>query len=221
MSYADRARLGLDPRPSAFGGSGDALSPGMRVGLLGGSFNPAHEGHRHVSLIALNRLKLDRVWWLLSPQNPLKSASDMASLAQRRARAEAVARHPRIHVTDVECRLGTQYTADTLVALKRRFRGVRFVWLMGADNLAQLPRWDRWLTIMNTMPIAVLDRPGYARAALGSLAAQRFARSRVREERAPELAFRAPPAWIFLTHRLHPASATALRARGSWIVDAS
>ncbi len=184
-----------------------------RIGLLGGSFNPAHAGHRHISLAALTRLRLDRVWWLVSPQNPLKPVAGMAPLAGRLALARRVAAHPRIVVTDLEARLGTRYTADTLAALTARFPRVRFVWLMGADNLIQLPDWQHWTQIFHTMPIAVFARPAYCLRASGGKAARRFARHRRAERNAGSLADQRPPAWTLFHIPLHPASATALRAR--------
>jgi len=183
------------------------------VGLLGGSFNPAHEGHLHLSLEALKRLGLDEVWWLVSPQNPLKPARGMASLERRMARAREVARHPRIRVTDLERKLGTRFTIDTLRSLNRRFPGVRFVWLMGADNLSQIPGWKGWAEIFRLAPIAVFDRPPYARRALAGKAAQRFRQAQVR----PRALRRAePPAWAFVRMKPHPASATAIRAGRRW-----
>jgi nicotinate-nucleotide adenylyltransferase len=181
-----------------------------RVGLLGGSFNPAHDGHRHVALEALKLLRLDEVWLLVSPQNPLKPVAGMAPLAERLASTRAVAKHPRIRPTAIETSLGTRYTADTLAALKTRFPQVRFVWLMGADNLVQVARWDRWLRIFRTVPVAVLSRSPYCHRALASQAARRLARFRTA---GAGLADRTPPAWAFLHARLHPASATAIRAR--------
>ncbi len=191
------------------------LGPGdrRRIGLLGGSFNPAHEGHLHISLLALNKLKLDQVWWLVSPQNPLKPVAGMAPLAARLAQAREVAQDRRIRVTDLETALGTRYTADTIAALRRQFPRLRFVWLMGADNLRQISRWDRWQSIFKSVPIAVFDRPAYSLSALNARAAQRFAASRVPMEQASRLADRAPPAWTFIRCRLHPASATQIRAR--------
>ncbi len=192
--------------------SRELLYPGMRVGLLGGSFNPAHAGHRHISLIALKRLQLDRVWWLVSSQNPLKPAAGMASLQDRVKSAKKIAGHPRIVVSTVEQRLRTTYTIDTLTALQRRWPGVQFVWLMGADNLVQLPRWRAWSQIMRLMPIAVLDRPGSGIKALHGKAAQRYADARLPLASATRLASQPAPAWIFLPCRLHPASSTAIRA---------
>lgn len=186
------------------------------VGLLGGSFNPAHEGHRHIAELALKRLALDEVWWLVSPQNPLKPNRDMAALAARQASARRHAAHPRMRVTNVENALETRYTADTLTALRRRFPRVRFVWLMGADNLAQIARWERWSLIFHTMPIAVFARLPYSTKALASKAAHRFSRFRRPSRHAARLARDDPPAWVFLHTRLHPASASAIRrARAS------
>jgi len=183
-----------------------------RIGLLGGSFNPAHEGHVHVSLEALKRLGLDEVWWLVSPQNPLKAANGMASLADRMASAQAItAPHPRLRVTDLERELGTRYTIDTVRALRRRYPRARFVWLMGADNLRQLPRWKGWAALVESIPIAVIDRPGFAPAALSGAPAHRYAGARLSPEAARSLADRIAPAWTFLYTRLNPLSATALR----------
>src|SRR5690242_10590498 len=183
-----------------------------RIGLLGGSFNPAHQGHRDISLAALAYLDLDEVWWLVSPQNPLKPVQGMASFKERMASAQAMASHPRIHVTDIERRLGTRYTADTLRRLVTRFPSYHFVWLMGADNLAQIASWRDWTRIFHLTPIAVFDRPTYTNKALTSLAARRFRRSRRREAALKTLATTPAPAWVFVHHRLNPISATAIRA---------
>lgn len=185
------------------------------VGLLGGSFNPAHDGHRHISLLALKRLNLDAVWWVVTPQNPLKDAADIAPFESRLAQARAVARHPRIQVSAIEREIGTVYTVDTLSVLVRRFPDVRFVWLMGADNLVQISTWERWQRIFTLVPIAVLVRPSYAFRAKASIAARRFAKARMAEARAAGLAWRKPPAWVFLHIRPHPASATLIRAKRS------
>jgi len=181
------------------------------VGLLGGSFNPAHAGHRHLAEQALKRLGLDEVWWLVSPQNPLKSGADMATLQVRLDSARRLSRHPRMRVTAVETALGTRYSADTLRALTQRLPRTRFVWLMGADNLAEITRWERWQSIFNLMPIAVFARIPYSVNALASKAAIRFARVRRQAPGARRLAFLEPPAWVFLRTRLHPASATSIR----------
>tara|TARA_R110001583_G_scaffold184213_7_gene343481 strand:- start:19883 stop:20491 length:609 start_codon:yes stop_codon:yes gene_type:complete len=189
-----------------------------RVGLLGGSFNPAHEGHLHISLEALKRLELDEIWWLVSPQNPLKARQGMAGLAERFDSAQMMATHPRIVVSAIETQLGTSYTADTLAALQRRFTQTRFVWLMGADNLAQFDRWKFWEKLMYCAPIAVLDREGYSNKALRSTAAQRMERWRIAAEKAGLLADMETPAWVYLPIRRHPASSTAIRAEGRWQV---
>jgi nicotinate-nucleotide adenylyltransferase len=183
-----------------------------RIGLLGGSFNPAHDGHRDISLAALAYLGLDEVWWMVSPQNPLKPVKGMASFAERMAAAKAIADHPRIRVTDIEARLGTQFTADTLRKLVTRFPSCRFVWLMGADNLAQISSWRDWTRIFHLTPIAVFDRPTYTMKALTALAARRFQRARRPEAALRTLAATPAPAWVFVHHRLNPISATAIRA---------
>ena len=184
-----------------------------RVGLLGGSFNPAHEGHRDIALAAFGRLRLDQVWWLVSPQNPLKPVAGMAPFEQRMAAAQAFARHPRIRVTGIEASLGTRYTADTLAALVRAFPRTRFVWLMGADNLAQIAYWAHWQEIFHTVAIAVFDRPTYCFRAMAGVAAHRFARRRLAVSAAGSLVGTKPPAWVFLFTRLNPISASAIRAR--------
>jgi nicotinate-nucleotide adenylyltransferase len=184
-----------------------------RVGLLGGSFNPAHGGHLHLSRLALAHLDLDEVWWLVSPQNPLKPVRGMAPFEARLASALGMARHPRLKVTDLEARLGTRYTADTVLALRRRFPRTRFVWLMGADNLRQIRHWQRWSEIFAAVPIAVFARPSYSLLGLSGPAARRFARRRVPPRRARLLADLPPPAWVFFPTRLDTRSATAIRTR--------
>jgi nicotinate-nucleotide adenylyltransferase len=181
-----------------------------RIGLLGGSFNPSHEGHLYVSLEALKLLRLDRIWWLVSPQNPLKPVAGMAPFAERLARARDFVRHPRIEVSDIEARLGTRYTIDTLKRLQVR-RDRRFVWLIGADNLVQMPAWRHWRALFRRCPVAVFERSPYSYGALGGKAAVSFARARVGEERLDELADLDPPAWAFVRLRPHPASSTAIR----------
>ncbi len=188
----------------------------LRVGLLGGSFNPAHEGHLHISLEALKRLALDQVWWLVSPRNPLKDEKELAALPLRLARARQVARHPRIRVLDLEARLATRYTADTLIRLRRAHPEIRFVWLMGADNLAQFPRWRQWRRILRLVPVAVFERRPYSYGALAGPVAKGFADVRLHEERAVRLADLEPPQWVFVRMRSHPASATAIRRAGGW-----
>jgi nicotinate-nucleotide adenylyltransferase len=189
-------------------------SPRLRIGLLGGSFNPAHEGHRAISREALKRLRLDRVWWLVSPQNPLKPADQTTDLEQRLTAARAIADHPRVVVTDLERRIGTRYTVDTLRWLSRKCRA-RFVWLIGADNLAQLPRWRRWQRLVRMVPIAVFDREPYSYVALAGRMASAYAGGRLAERRAPVLAETQPPAWVYLRLRRHQASSSALRQRNT------
>ena len=188
--------------------------PGRRrVGLLGGSFNPAHAGHMDVSRQALKLLDLDEVWWLVSPQNPLKPTAGMAPLESRLDEARRMARdQPEIYVAAIEAELGTRYMVDTLDALRQRHPDNDFVLLAGADILAELPQWRRWERIFQTIPIAVFARKPYSSKALSGLAAQRFAQFRIPEDEALTLAGRAPPAWIFLQIKEHPASATAIRA---------
>ena len=183
----------------------------MRVGLYGGSFNPAHAGHAHVAETAARRLGLDRVIWLVSPQNPLKPVREMAAAPERMASAHSFARRPRMIVTDVEARFGSPYTVDTLRLLKARHRGVRFVWVMGADGLADFHRWRGWTDIARLVPFAVVARPGETWRALTSPAARRFAFARRPERAARALAFTAPPAWTLLSAPLNFASSTVLR----------
>ena len=180
---------------------------------MGGSFNPAHSGHLHLGLLAIRRLALDEVWWLVSPQNPLKPVDGMAPLDERLAQATAVAQHSHIRVTDIEASLGSRYTADTLTALKKRFPATHFVWLMGADNLKQISRWERWTRIFKLAPIAIFARPAYSLPALGSMAARRFARHRMFPGSARRLAMAPPPAWVFFATRMDPLSATAIRVQ--------
>lgn len=187
--------------------------PAERIGLLGGSFNPAHSGHQDLSKTALDRLALDQVWWLVSPQNPLKPREGMAGLDQRVAAARAAVDHPQIRVTALESELGTRYTVDTVKALLRDFPKVHFVWLMGADNLIQLPQWKDWERLFRLVPVAVFARPGYSKQALASAPAKRFADCRVAEPQADQLAVTPPPAWVFIHGPLNPSSSTAIRKR--------
>jgi nicotinate-nucleotide adenylyltransferase len=184
-----------------------------RIGLLGGSFNPAHEGHRHITLLALKRLRLDEIWWMLTPQNPLKSPKETAPFDERLKAAARVAHHPRIRITDIERRLGTRHTAETLAALLLRFPKCRFVWLMGADNLIQVSEWKDWQRIFRLVPIAVFSRPPYSKIAMMGRSARVFAESRVAESRARSIVTMVPPAWVFLNTRPHSGSATRIRAR--------
>ncbi|HXZ00112.1 MAG TPA: nicotinate-nucleotide adenylyltransferase [Stellaceae bacterium] len=204
----DRATGGL-PTPArlALG-----AAPPRRVGLLGGSFNPAHEGHLHISREALKRLKLDEIWWLVAPRNPLKPAGGMAPFRRRFASARRMARNPRIKVLDLETRLGTRYTVDTVTALQRIFPRTRFIFIMGADLLAQIRHWQHWNEIFARLPIAVMARPTYCFKSLAELAARRYAHRRVASEAARSLADRTPPAWTLLRIKLDAHSATEIRA---------
>jgi nicotinate (nicotinamide) nucleotide adenylyltransferase len=183
--------------------------PGMRVGLLGGSFNPPHRGHVYASELALRRLRLDFVWWLVSPQNPLKPAKGMASFSARIDAAKRFVRNRRILVSDLEAQLGTRFTVDSLTVLRRRFPKLHFVWLMGTDNLVQLPRWRDWQKIFTVVPMAVVARPGSTASARSSVAARRFAYAYIRES--PRFAELTPPAWTILEGRRDPVSGTAIR----------
>ena len=193
---------------------GFELKPGMRVGLFGGSFNPAHEGHAHVAETALTRLGLDRVVWLVSPQNPLKT-SRPDSLQARMAAARALVRGPRMIVSDIETRLGVRYTIDLIRILKGRFPGVKFVWIMGADSLATFHKWRGWSEILGGVPIAVVSRPGSELRGGLAPTALRFAAARRPASFAARLADSTPPAWIYLPARLHHASSTQIRARNA------
>ncbi len=186
-------------------------APGMRIGLYGGSFNPAHAGHRHVSLMAIKRLGLDRVWWIVTPGNPLKDPGELAATSLRVAEARRLAAHPRIDVTTFEADIGARYTVDTLAYLKRRHPGARFVWIMGADNLAGFHRWRGWRSIARMMPMAVIDRPGWTLKAMRSRGAAALADERIGENEALALAGMRPPAWVFLHGPRSHLSSTALR----------
>jgi nicotinate-nucleotide adenylyltransferase len=185
---------------------------GLKVGLLGGSFDPAHSGHAHVAETAMRRLGLDCVWWLVSPQNPLKKSS--SPLAARLDSARRVAIGSEMIVTDIETHLGTSFTIDTLKALKKRFKGARFVWLMGADNLAGFEHWRGWEEIARIVPICVVSRPSAGpKARLGRLA-RRYQGARLPEYAAMRTPFGKPPIWVYLPARWNKLSSTALRARG-------
>ncbi|CAM5775657.1 putative nicotinate-nucleotide adenylyltransferase [Labrys miyagiensis] len=190
------------------------FSPGMTIGLFGGSFNPPHEGHRHASLVALTRLGLDQVWWLVTPGNPLKDNQALPSLEMRVAAARSLADHPRIAVTGIEAAIHTRYTYDTIAWLQRRCPGVTFVWIMGADNLAGFHRWQHWRGIASRVAIAVVARPGATTKGPLAKAARVLSRFRLQEYEARNLKYRQPPAWVFLHAPLDSNSSTALRARG-------
>ncbi len=190
------------------------LEPGMKVGLYGGSFDPAHEAHRQVAETALKRLGLDRVVWLVSPQNPLKPVT-VGTVAQRMAGARALARSPSMVVSDLETRIGAAYTFQTVRALKARYPGVWFVWIMGADALKGLHRWRHWAEVVRTFPIAVVARPGSMAKARLALAPRRFAWARVPTTAARMVPLMLPPAWVELPMRLNPLSSSAVRTARS------
>lgn len=190
-------------------------APGQVIGLLGGSFDPAHEGHAHITREALKRFGLDRVWWMVSPGNPLKSRGP-AALDMRLARARQVMQHPRVEVTDIEAQLGTRYTAQTLAKVQQLYPQVRFVWLMGADNMAQFHLWQDWRGIMQTVPIGVLARPGQRISARLSRAAALYAPYRIPGRFGHLLARSTAPAWCFVNVPMNDASSTAIRAKGVW-----
>ena len=203
-----RADLGLPP-----------AAAGQRVGLLGGSFDPPHAGHRHISREALKRFGLDRVWWLVSPGNPLK-AHGPAPLEERVAAARVLLDDPKVAVSDFEARVGTRYTAETLMELHMACPGVRFVWLMGADNLVQFHRWERWRWIMDTVPVGVLARPGLRIPARTSVAARVYRRARIPASESRRLACADAPAWCFINVPMLEVSSSAIRAGGGWIARA-
>ena len=187
-------------------------SAGQRIGLFGGTFNPPHRGHRHVAVAALKRLGLDEVWWMVTPGNPLKSGADLPPLQRRVALTERFAQHPRMRVTAFESAIGTPFSAEAIRHARARRPGVKFVWVMGADNLASLHRWQNWRTILRLMPVAVVGRPGAAMAPLSAPASRAFSRYRLPEVMATGLADQKPPAWVFLHVPLDPLSSTALRS---------
>ena len=200
----------------AFGGTSvhtPLVFPGQRVGIMGGSFNPPHDGHRIVAETALKRLQLDQLWWVVTPGNPLKANGALPSQSARMKACAAFARGPKMKITGFESELGTPYTAATLAFLKRRFSGVHFVWVMGADNLATFERWQHWRQIAAHMPVAVIDRPKWRFKALSRKAAQVMSRNRIDEADARKLATLSAPAFVFLTSRLSALSSTALRAK--------
>jgi nicotinate-nucleotide adenylyltransferase len=184
---------------------------GLRIGLFGGSFNPPHEAHRAASLFAMKRLGLDRIWWLVSPGNPLKDIRELPPLGERMAAARARARHPRIDGTDIEAQVGTRYTVDTIRVLRRRCPAVHFVWVMGVDNLVDFHRWRAWRDIFALVPIAVVDRGATGLGLLGQPAAQAFRRWRLPAADARRLAGKRPPAWVLLHGMKSPVSSTTLR----------
>lgn len=202
--------------PSAAFGSIDVrtplVMPYQRIGVMGGSFNPPHEGHAVVAATALKRLELDQLWWLVTPGNPLKSHNGLAPLAERMAACAALATDPHMHVTAFEARLKTPYTAATLRFLGKRYPKTTFIWVMGADNLATFHHWQHWRMIASTLPICVVDRPGWRLAALASPAAHALSRTRLPESLAATLGRYPPPHWCLLSTRLSNASSTQIRA---------
>jgi len=195
--------------------SGPIATPGQRIGLLGGSFDPPHQGHVHITLWALRTLALDRVWWLVSPGNPLKPEGP-AAIERRLAACRGLIRHPRVEITDIERHLGSRYTADTLARLAPRYPGTRFVWLMGADNLRTFHRWEDWAWIMRNVPIGVLARPGEQLRAGLSPAARRFADRRLPQGAAAAVGLGVQARWVLLTGPMSDRSSTAIRNRGEW-----
>ena len=193
-------------RPPPFG-------EGQRIGLFGGSFNPAHRGHYMVALYALKRLQLDWVWWLVSPQNPLKNPAETGEYEARVTFTRAIASHPRFVVTNLEKQIGSRTTAETLDRLQPLLKRARFVWIMGADSFADLHRWNDWLDIPTTLPLAILARPGYSIRALSGTAAIRYDRERIPSSFPAELPCYMPPAWSFIPMPLRPESSTAIRSR--------
>lgn len=215
------------PHPPAFNSFGSIrvktplVMSRQRIGVMGGSFNPPHEGHAIVAATALKRLGLDQLWWLVTPGNPLKSHNGLAPLAERMAACAKLANDPRMHVTAFEARLKTPYTAATLSFLAKRYPAATFIWIMGADNLATFHRWQHWRTIARDLPIAVVDRPGWRLKALSSPAARTLARTRLPESAASSLGRCPPPHWCLLSTRLSNASSTQLRAKQSRPAEAA
>lgn len=207
-------RFALEPGPCR-ALAGRRVVAGQRIGLLGGSFDPPHNGHLHLSREALKRFDLDRVIWLVSPGNPLKLLAP-APLADRMAAARALVDHPRILVSDFEAQEGTRYTAQTLAALRHRFRNVTFIWLMGADNFAQFHLWDDWRGILDSVPVGILARPGLRIAAQSAPAARIYRSARLPAHQAQDLGRQGTPTWCFLNIPMSKASSTAIRAAGQW-----
>jgi nicotinate-nucleotide adenylyltransferase len=187
------------------------VTKGMQVGLFGGSFNPPHAGHALVAEIAMRRLQLDQLWWMVTPGNPLKSTRELAPLSERLRLSEKITPDPRIKVTAFEAAYHVRYTADTLALIKARNPGVDFVWIMGADNLRDFHKWQRWREIITTFPIAVIDRPGATLALLSSVVAKTFDYARIDEADAATLAHRRAPAWTFIHGPRSLLSSTAIR----------
>ena len=184
----------------------------QRIGLFGGSFNPAHQGHRQVALYALKRLQLDWIWWLVSPQNPLKNRNETADYAKRLAETKKLAKHPRFIVSNIEQQIATTYTAQTVKAL-RKFSKAKYIWIMGADSFASFHRWHDWVGMVECVNLAVLARPGYSIKALDGKAAIRFRNKRLAKAQPIALATKPAPQWVFISMPLRKESSSAIRAR--------
>jgi nicotinate-nucleotide adenylyltransferase len=184
---------------------------GMKIGLFGGTFDPPHQAHLGACLLAMKKLGLDAVWWMVTPGNPLKDTRHLSPLDKRISAVRAMTRHPRIYVTGFEADIGTRYTYDTIEYVLDRCPGVNFVWIMGADNLRHFHRWEKWRGIAQMIPFAVVDRLGPSLYAMGGTAGQALARYRIRESAARSLPYRKPPAWVYLHGLKSPLSSTALR----------
>ena len=207
----EHSATGEMTRSRSYGTNLPPFQPGMRIGLYGGSFNPAHAGHRHVALTALKRLKLDRLWCLVTPGNPLKDISGLPSLSERIRATADIMDHPAVAVTGLEAKAGTRFTAATLDWLHHRTKGCHLVWVMGADNLKQFHKWQRWQGIMVQIPVAIIDRPGYSLAPLYATAAHHFAQFRLSDDDAGALATLDRPGWTFLYGPRSDLSSTSLR----------
>lgn len=212
-----KTTLFSDRRPSRIFQGIPSHGRGQRIGLYGGSFNPPHSGHRQVAVAALNRLQLDAIWWLVTPGNPLKETGELVSAKDRMRDAAALASHPRMYVTGLESVLDIRYTADLAHRLRRRMPHVRFVWIMGSDNLAQFHRWDRWRDIARHLPILVINRPGSLNAPLNAPAARAFSACRIDIGAAVELASRKPPVWSYFVCPRTAVSSTVIRQRGGQV----
>ena len=188
----------------------------MAVGLLGGSFDPAHAGHAHITRVALKRFGLDRVIWLVSPGNPLKSQGP-APIEARMTRARDVIKDARVIISDFEAQIGTTYTAENIDALRAAYPGVRFVWLMGADNLKQFHRWERWEDILHSVPLGIVARPGFRQSGLHSRTARQYRHARIPGKASHRLPYSAAPTWCFVNMPMMPVSSTGIREQGGWV----
>lgn len=209
-----KSRLFNGRRPSRIFQGIPPHGRGQRIGLYGGSFNPPHAGHRNIAVAALNRLQLDAIWWLVTPGNPLKDNGALVPLGERMQDAARLASHPRMYVTGLEARLNIRYTADLADRLRLRVPDVRFVWIMGSDNLANFHRWERWRDIADNLPMLIINRPGSLTAQLGSPAATALSAYRIGMAAVSGLAARHPPAWSYLVCPRTDVSSTVIRERG-------